>query len=189
MLACPDRVRRHGGGGGIPRRPPHGADAGWYRPCRLARLLFDGTHALPPVIGPHPLPSGDVFPEGTGETRTVVYRTDAGGLSRTRRPGVTEYFEVDLTERRLELDETESSLRATGTAVWRVSDPLQAVAQPGAESFPELIREAVRGRLRHLASTYPDAVAGSRASLAPLRPEDVPGCTVRCELRIMRARA
>ncbi|MGW7523825.1 SAV_2336 N-terminal domain-related protein [Streptomyces sp. NPDC054783] len=165
-----------------------GTDAGWYRLCRLARLLFDGTHALPPVIGPHPLPPGDVFPEGTGETRTVVYRTDAGELSRTRRPGATGYFEVDLTERRLELDETESSFRATGTAIWRVSDPLQAV-HPDASMFPELIRKAVRGRLRHLASTRPDAAAGPRVSLPPVRPEDVPGCTVRCELRITRARA
>ncbi|MEV6111519.1 SAV_2336 N-terminal domain-related protein [Streptomyces sp. NPDC052109] len=166
-----------------------GTDAGWYRLCRLARPLFDGTHAPPPVIGPHPLPPGDVFPEGTGETRTVVYRTGAGEPSRTRRPGVTEYFEVDLTERRLGLDETESSLRATGTAIWRVSDPLQAVAHPDAASFPELIREAVRGRLRDLASTHPDATAGPRVSLPPLRPGDVPGCTVRCELRITRTRA
>ncbi|MCC5476064.1 SAV_2336 N-terminal domain-related protein [Streptomyces barringtoniae] len=165
-----------------------GTDAGWYRLCRLARLLFDGTHALPPVTGPHPLPPGAVFPEGTGETRTVVYRTDAGELSRTRRPGATQYFEVDLTGRRLELDETQSSFRATGTAIWHVSDPLQAV-RTDAPSFPELIREAVRGRLRHLASTHPDATAGSRVSLPPVRPEDVPGCTVRCELRITRTRA
>ncbi|MER6730810.1 SAV_2336 N-terminal domain-related protein [Streptomyces puniciscabiei] len=166
-----------------------GPAAGWYRLCRLAHLLFDGTHQLPPVLGPHPMPPGDVLPEGTGETRTVVYRTDTGGLSRVRRPGVTEYFEVDLTERRLELDETESSFRATGTAIWRVSDPLRAVAHTDAESFPELIREAVRGHLRHLADTYPDAMAGPGASLAPVRPDDVPGCTVRCELRITRTRA
>ena len=69
-----------------------GTGAGWYRLCRLARPLFDGTHRPPPVLGPHRLPSGGVFPEGTGETRTVVYRTEAGDLSRTRRPGVTEYF-------------------------------------------------------------------------------------------------
>ncbi|WP_208901054.1 SAV_2336 N-terminal domain-related protein [Streptomyces incarnatus] len=166
-----------------------GTDAGWYRLHRLERPLFDGSYSVPPVVGPLPLPSGDFFPEGTGETRTVVYRTDAGGLSRARRPGVTEYFEVDLTERRLELDETESFFRATGTAVWRVSDPLRAVAHSDAESFRELIREAVRGHLRHLADTYPDAMAGPGASPVPVRPDDVPGCTVRCELRITRTRA
>ncbi|MFE8943761.1 SAV_2336 N-terminal domain-related protein [Streptomyces sp. NPDC007856] len=163
-----------------------GTAAGWYRLCLLERLLFDGTHSLPPVLGPHPLPSGDVLPEGTGETRTVVHRSDVGEPSLIRRPGVTEYFEVDLTERRLQLDETESSFRATGTAIWRVSDPLQAVAHSDAASFPELIRELVRGRLRHLAATHPDAMPGARISLAPVRPDDVPGCTVRWELRITR---
>ncbi|MGW7818140.1 hypothetical protein ACWGLF_08395 [Streptomyces puniciscabiei] len=62
------------------------------------------------------------------------------------------------------------------------------MAHTDAESFPELIREAVRGHLRHLASTYRDAMAGPGASLAPVRPDDVPGCTVRCGLRITRTR-
>ncbi|MGW1914303.1 hypothetical protein ACWCQS_27140 [Streptomyces sp. NPDC002076] len=165
-----------------------GTDAGWYRLCRPAHALFDGTHSLPPVLGPYPLPSGDVFPEGTGETRAVVHRSDAGEAGLTRRPGVTEYFEVDLTERRLHLDETESSFRATGTAIWRVSDPLQAVVHSDAASFLELIRELVRGRLRHLASTRPDAASGSRLSLAPMPADAVPGCTFRWDLTITRTR-
>ncbi|MEU9477805.1 SAV_2336 N-terminal domain-related protein [Streptomyces sp. NPDC048191] len=165
------------------------AGAGWYRLCRLARPLYDGTHPYPPVHGPYPLPAGVGLPQGTGEIRTVVYRSDTGELGLAPASRDTEYFEVDLTERRLELDETESSLRATGTAVWHVSDPLRAVAHADAEPVPELIREAVRGRLRHLASTGADALAGSPLSLAPVRPDDVPGCTVRWEARITRARA
>ncbi|MGW1804294.1 SAV_2336 N-terminal domain-related protein [Streptomyces sp. NPDC002078] len=164
-----------------------GTDAGWYRLCLLARLLFDGTPALPPVLGPHPLPVG-ALPEGTGETRAVVYRSDSGGLSLTRGPQQTEYFEVDLGERRLELDETESSFRVTGTAIWRVDDPLQAVADTDAPSLPGRVREVVRRRLRHLGSAHPDVTAGSRLSLSPMPADVLPGCTFRWDLTITRTR-
>ncbi|MEU2716817.1 SAV_2336 N-terminal domain-related protein [Streptomyces sp. NPDC007205] len=161
-----------------------GTDAGWYRLCRLPRALFDGTHPLPPVDGPHPLPLDDIVPEGAGETRTVVYSSGTGELSLAPGPRTVQYFEVDLTERRLELDETESSLRATGTAFWQVSDPLQAVAH-ASRNHLELIREAVR---HHLASSYPrTAPVRSRLSLE-LGPDAVPGCTVRGELNLTRTR-
>ncbi|MEU8029248.1 SAV_2336 N-terminal domain-related protein [Streptomyces sp. NPDC049099] len=162
-----------------------GTDAGWCRLCRLPHALFDGTHPLPPVDGPHPLPPDGIFPEGTGETRVVVYSSGAE-LGLAQGPQSEEYFEVDLTERRLELDETESSLRATGTAVWRVSDPLRAVAHAGDGSFAERIRGAVR---HHLASASPRTVReGARLSL-DLGPDAVPGCTVHCELSLTRTRS
>ncbi|MFG3017714.1 SAV_2336 N-terminal domain-related protein [Streptomyces sp. NPDC048254] len=133
-----------------------GTEEGWYQLCVLRRPLYDGTRKPTPVHGPYPLPGGSLFPEPVRETRTMVYQShDGDEVSLVVFPAATHYREVDLTERRLKLDESEATFRATGEARWRVVDPLQAVTHGTAASAHRAIPDLLRAQLRYLSDQYP----------------------------------
>ncbi|MER5523428.1 SAV_2336 N-terminal domain-related protein [Streptomyces sp. NPDC002677] len=133
-----------------------GTGEGWYRLCLLTRPLYDGTRGAPPVHGPYPLPDGDPFPEPTGDTRTVVYElTGDGRFSFARIPEATGYYEVGLTEHRLELDVSQGPFRAVGEARWRITDLLQVAALGILTTPSDAVVNCLRGQLRSLSETYP----------------------------------
>ncbi|MFI1362032.1 SAV_2336 N-terminal domain-related protein [Streptomyces griseochromogenes] len=165
-----------------PLRP--GPASGWYRLAMLPRVVFDGSVAPPPVHGPYPLPGDGLFPRAPGVTRAVVHTLPGGGFSLTRTDRATAYYEVDLTERRLELDVTRPAFRAVGPATWRVTDPCRAVALGSAESVPEAVVGALRARLDQL-PYQPDA----RGALGDgPGPDAVPGVSVRWDLTLTPTR-
>jgi hypothetical protein len=62
------------------------------------------------------------------------------------------------------------------------------VAHADGEPFPERIREAVRQRLRNLASISPGVMAEWQPFSLAAPATQVPGCTVRGELTLWRTR-
>ncbi|MGW4907280.1 SAV_2336 N-terminal domain-related protein [Streptomyces sp. NPDC004270] len=133
-----------------------GTAEGWYQLCPPARPPYDGRLGVPPVHGPYRLPDGDLLPEPVGETRTVVYElTGDGRFSFTRVPEATGYYEVALTEHRLELDVSHGPFRAVGEARWRITDLLQVAALGILTTSSDVVVNCLRGRLRYLSGNYP----------------------------------
>ncbi|MEU2551726.1 SAV_2336 N-terminal domain-related protein [Streptomyces sp. NPDC013313] len=128
----------------------------------LARAPRPGTAG--PVHGPFLLPLGLPLPQPAGHTRSVVYATSPGlTLARDRR--ATFYYEVDLTDRRLPLEESGPPVdgapvfRATGTAVWRVTDPVGAVRAGAERDISGLVTGHLRDCLREVSLAYPPGYA------------------------------
>ncbi|MFD4501929.1 SAV_2336 N-terminal domain-related protein [Streptomyces sp. NPDC058457] len=165
-----------------------GTGEGWYQLCVLTRPLYDGTRKPTPVHGPYPVPGHSPFPEPVRETRTVVYQTRSGDeLSLVMFPAATHYREVDLTERRLALDETDATFRAVGEARWRVVDPLRAVAHGTAASARRVITDLLRARLRYLSDHYPRTYlrqASAELADGPGERRTPPGIDVRWDLTL-----
>lgn len=179
--------------GEAPLLKPLGADPadGWYRLALLPRMLYDGTHHVSPVLGPFPLPTG-ALPTGPGRTRTVVYTRPSKAPSLTLPRDAVGYYEVDLTEHRVQLDESgppgggAAVLRATGEALWQITDPVRAVGQPELLDVPGTVRKHLRTRLRHLTGTYgATQAAQARAALIEALVQEAPaGFTIRWDVSL-----
>ncbi|MFK0279755.1 SAV_2336 N-terminal domain-related protein [Streptomyces sp. NPDC090499] len=138
-----------------------GTAGGWYRLCPPARPRYEGSLGVPPVHGPYRLPDGGLWPEPAGETRTVVYEVGGDGrFSFTRVPEATGYYEVTLTEHRLELDVSQGPFRAVGEARWRITDLVQVAALGILTAPSEVVVNCLRGRLRYLSDHYPRTYVG-----------------------------
>ncbi|MEW1771986.1 SAV_2336 N-terminal domain-related protein [Streptomyces sp. NPDC086777] len=138
-----------------------GTAEGWFLLCPAARPPYDGSPGVPPVHGPYRLPDGDLWPEPAGETRTVVYEVGGDGrFSFTRIPEATGYYEVALTEHRLELDVSQGPFRAVGEARWRITDLLQVAALGVLTTSSDVVVNCLRGRLRYLSDHYPRTYVG-----------------------------
>lgn len=154
--------------------------------------------AFPPLLrGPFRLPPRAPLPEPAGRTRTVVYTGPDDARSLTRSSNATAYYEVDLTEQRLEIADTGPAadgvhvFEVTGEAVWRVTDPIEAVAKADGTSPPVLIGDQLRSRLAHIVVNYPPTrTAQAEAEFGDGPGENtVPGCAVRWRLSLTTARS
>ena len=127
---------------------------GW---CLVAHPPAPGTSH--PVQGPFRLPEGVPLPEPVGSTRTVVYAGYDARLTFDRPPGETFYYEVDLTERQLELRELGTSatgnavFEAAGQAVWRITEPIAAV-RADERAAPDVITRHLRVCLDDVSLAY-----------------------------------
>ncbi|NUP21276.1 MAG: HAD hydrolase-like protein, partial [Streptomyces sp.] len=170
--------------------------AGWYRLALLPRMLYDDPDTSPvsPVLGPFPLPTG-ALPMGPGRTRTVVYTGPSDTFGHTPAPETTGYYEVDLTEHRVQLDESNApvdgvpAFRATGEAFWRVTDPVTAAGQPELMVVPATVRKHLRARLRHVSRQYgPSQTVQAQAALVEsLVQKAAAGYTVRWNVSVETA--
>ncbi|MGW3829565.1 hypothetical protein ACWEAF_47500, partial [Streptomyces sp. NPDC005071] len=93
-----------------------------------------------------------------------MYATSPGlTLDRDRR--ATFYYEVDLTDRRLPVEESGPHLdgapvfKAAGTAVWRVTDPVGAVRAQAELNISDLVTGHLRQCLREVTLAYPPGYA------------------------------
>ncbi|MDC0766064.1 SAV_2336 N-terminal domain-related protein [Streptomyces sp. HD] len=162
--------------------------AGWYRLALLPRMLHDApeTGLVSPVLGPFPLPA-IALPRGPGRTRTVVYARMGGRFTPTPDPEATVYYEVDLTEHRMELDESGPPVdgipvfRATGEAFWQITEPVRAAGRPGLRDVAGTVRRHLRAQLSHLTLAYgPTQTDEAQAALVEaLALEASTGYTVR----------
>ncbi|WP_406435667.1 SAV_2336 family protein [Streptomyces sp. NBC_00631] len=192
IIAVPQLLRDEleDGSGAAPLLLPlrRGTEEGWYRLCVLSRPLYDGTRKPTPVHGPYPLPDGSPFPKPVRQTRTVVYQSrDGGELDLVAFPAATHYREVDLTEQRLKLDESDATFRAVGEARWHITDPLRAVAHNTAPSARRVIAELLRARLRYLSDHYPRTYlrqASAELADGPGDRRTPPGIGVRWDLTL-----
>ncbi|MEU6550222.1 SAV_2336 N-terminal domain-related protein [Streptomyces sp. NPDC046915] len=209
------RVRRaQNAADGIIAVPPRlrdelAAARGNVGPSPLAEDPADGFYCLVPVPpespgsafrsplqGPFRLPPRAPLPEPAGRTRTVVYTGPDDALGLTRSPDATGYYEVDLTERRLELADSAPAadgvtvFEVTGEAVWRVTDPLEATAHADGMTPPVVLRNRLRSRLAHVVLNYPPTwIVHAEDELGAGPGEDaVPGCTVRWRLSLTTSR-
>ncbi|MFF8472413.1 SAV_2336 N-terminal domain-related protein [Streptomyces sp. NPDC015414] len=138
---------------------PGGAEDGWYVLAHAPR-----PETVSSVHGPFLLPLRLPLPEPAGHTRSVVYATSPGlTLDRDRR--ATFYYEVDLTDRHLPLEESGPHLdgapvfKAAGTAVWRVTDPVGAVRAQAELNISDLVTGHLRQCLREVTLAYPPGYA------------------------------
>ncbi|WP_254394397.1 SAV_2336 N-terminal domain-related protein [Streptomyces sp. AC512_CC834] len=160
---------------------PLADDTGWYRLVEDAGDPGAAASDGGAVSGPFPMPADGRLPVGRDASRTFVLRLPDGTLAlpdsepvRSAPPALraaAQYFEVDLTEHRLE----------TGVggieATWQVEDPVEAVrsrATDVREVVAELTREplaAVReGREFDLGELGEIEVPGYRAVWTLSRP-------------------
>ncbi|MGW2744918.1 SAV_2336 N-terminal domain-related protein [Streptomyces sp. NPDC001450] len=165
-------------------------EGGW---CLLAHPPSADT--VDPVQGPFRLPARVPLPEPVGGTRAVVYTTYGTGLTLNRPAGSTFYYEVNLAERRSELDERGPVVdgvrlfRATGEVVWRITDPVAAVATVVEGSTARgHIQRLVRSHLDHLTLNYPPTPPRVAFNDLP-RDDAVSGCTVRWPVDLIKAGA
>ncbi|MEU1401891.1 SAV_2336 N-terminal domain-related protein [Streptomyces sp. NPDC005728] len=154
----------------------------WYR------LAYPpSADTVHPVQGPFRLPEGVPLPEPAGSTRAVVYTAYGTGLTLARPPGATFSYEVDLTERRLVLDEAGPPvdelpvLDAKGTAVWRITEPVDGVLAHARQLASDHIAQHLADCLREVAYVYPArGLALSRAMLEARLPAlSLPGHEIR----------
>ncbi|MFG3292659.1 SAV_2336 N-terminal domain-related protein [Streptomyces sp. NPDC048179] len=173
------------------RRLRPAPDAGWYRLALMPDPALGGSGPAPPVHGPYPLPGGGLFPEPAGESRTLVYAIGHAEVAFTRTAETTGYYEVDLTERRMELDVSAGPFRAVGEVRWRIADTLGLVAHGILKTVSDAVVNTVRGRLRYLSENYPPAyLAEAQAALGDGPGRSAPrGVTVGWDLRLTTTEA
>ncbi|MFG2883225.1 SAV_2336 N-terminal domain-related protein [Streptomyces sp. NPDC048297] len=176
------------------------AEDGWFL---LARPVAPGT--APPVRGPFRLPAHTPLPKPSGGTRAVVFGKYGPGFTLDRPRGETSYYEVDLTERRLELDELGPPVNGTatfekrdaaifgakGAAIWRITDPVEGVrATTTGLAAAESIERHLGRCLREVSRDYPSRdLARSRTAFeADLRALSLPGTEVRWTVTLELAR-
>ncbi|MHA5051341.1 SAV_2336 N-terminal domain-related protein [Streptomyces sp. SD15] len=151
--------------------PEGGPPTGWYRLYPRPRTLVDNTRPPSAVLGPYPLPPAHrPLPLPLGRTRAVVHALPDGGLSPRPHPTATSYYEVDLTERRIELDvpgpDTDQApvFTAQGEVTWRVTDPVEAVRHRAVD-VPVELRHHLLTSVHRLALDYPPSHVSEAAAV------------------------
>ncbi|WP_051926349.1 SAV_2336 N-terminal domain-related protein [Streptomyces durhamensis] len=135
---------------------PHTPADGWY-----ALAHAPAPDAVEPVQGPFRLPGEVPLPRPAGRTRAVVFTAYGPGFTLNRPSGDTYYYEVDLTERRLEVTELGPVVNGvpvftlTGEASWRITDPLRAVSAASGRVPSVLVTERLRDCLGMVSPLYP----------------------------------
>ncbi|MFI1763140.1 SAV_2336 N-terminal domain-related protein [Streptomyces sp. NPDC020800] len=196
VLAVPDALRNALLAGGhriqaVDDMAYHGPGKGWRLFARPPAPEW-----VHPVQGPFRLPALVPLPEPVGGTRAVVYTAYGSGLTLTRPPGATFYYEVDLTERRLVLDEAGPPVdgiqvfEAAGAAVWRISEPIDAV-RVGEGHASSLIVRHLADCLHDVSHAYPasDPAQAQNALDQGLTGLRLPGHAVRWAVSLMPVHA